>query len=142
MSNKPRGKPFEKGNSGNPSGRPNGARNRALVAVEALLEGELDIILRNLIEAAKAGDMAATRIIMDRVLPTRRRRPISIDLPTITDAASAAEALDAILSAVSRGDLLLDEANELNALIASRIKLIETVDIEARISRAEKQLNE
>jgi hypothetical protein len=37
---KARGRPFEPGQSGNPSGRPKGARNKATVAIEALLENE------------------------------------------------------------------------------------------------------
>ena len=39
---KPRGRPFEPGTSGNPRGRPAGARNKRTVMAEALLEGELE----------------------------------------------------------------------------------------------------
>ncbi len=37
---KQRGRPFEPGQSGNPNGRPKGARNRVTRAVEALIDGE------------------------------------------------------------------------------------------------------
>ena len=37
---KQRGKPFEKGQSGNPVGKPKGARHKATLAAEALLDGE------------------------------------------------------------------------------------------------------
>jgi Family of unknown function (DUF5681) len=34
---------FRKGQSGNPSGRPRGARNKTTLAVEALLDGEAEV---------------------------------------------------------------------------------------------------
>jgi hypothetical protein len=47
---------FQKGQSGNPSGGPEGSRNATTLAVEKLLEGEADEIGRKAIELAKAGD--------------------------------------------------------------------------------------
>ena len=37
---KQRGRPFEKGTSGNPSGRPRGSRNATTLALEVLLDGQ------------------------------------------------------------------------------------------------------
>jgi Family of unknown function (DUF5681) len=55
------GRPFEPGQSGNPAGRPKGSRNKATLAVEALLDGEAEEITRKAIELAKKGDLAAIR---------------------------------------------------------------------------------
>jgi hypothetical protein len=41
---KARGRPFEHGQSGNPSGRPKGARNKTTIAVEALLDNEAEAL--------------------------------------------------------------------------------------------------
>jgi hypothetical protein len=49
---KARGRPFEPGQSGNPSGRPKGARNKATVVIEALLEDEAEALIRKVIELA------------------------------------------------------------------------------------------
>jgi len=46
---------FKPGQSGNPSGRPKGARHATTLAIEVLLEGEGEAITRKAIEAAKAG---------------------------------------------------------------------------------------
>jgi len=40
------GKPFKEGQSGNPAGRPKGSRNRATVALEKILDGDAESILR------------------------------------------------------------------------------------------------
>jgi Family of unknown function (DUF5681) len=37
---KQRGKPFQKGKSGNPYGRPKGSRNATALALESLLDGQ------------------------------------------------------------------------------------------------------
>ncbi len=137
MEQRVRGKPFQKGQSGNPKGRPAGARNRRTIALEEMLEGEIEAITRAAIDAAKNGDMAAIRLIMDRVLPPARCRPISIDLPAITDAASISSAQAEILRAVSTGDLLLDEAEALSGLLEARRRSLEAADLEERIKQLE-----
>lgn len=40
----PRGQPFQKGQSGNPAGRPKGSRNNLLLAIEALMDGQAEAI--------------------------------------------------------------------------------------------------
>ena len=83
---------FKPGQSGNPAGRPKGARHRTTVAIEALLDGEGEAITRKAIEAAKAGDMVAIRLVLDRICPPRKTRPIHIELPPIHDAGGVPEA--------------------------------------------------
>jgi Family of unknown function (DUF5681) len=68
---------FQKGQSGNPAGRPFGSRNKATVLMEGLLEGEAEAIARKAIEMAKGGDMAAIRMCMDRLAPARGRTMLS-----------------------------------------------------------------
>ena len=50
---------------GNPGRRP-GSRNKATVAVEALLDGEAEKLTRKAIEMALAGDTVAMRLCLDR----------------------------------------------------------------------------
>ena len=45
--------PFQPGQSGNPDGRPRGARNRRTIALENLVEGGADAITRKAIDMAK-----------------------------------------------------------------------------------------
>src|SRR5687768_16932362 len=74
---KQRGRPFQKGQSGNPDGRPKGSRNATTLAVESLLDGEAEALTRKAVELAIAGDIAALRLCLDRVLPPRKDRPVT-----------------------------------------------------------------
>jgi hypothetical protein len=108
---------FQPGKSGNPAGKPAGARNKTTLAVEALLDGEAEALTRKAIELAKAGDMAALRLCMDRLAPPRKDRLVMFELPTITCAADAVKASAALFTAVAIGDLTPSEAAELGKLV-------------------------
>jgi len=94
---------FESGQSGNPSGRPKGSRNKATLAVQALLEGEGEAITRKAIESAKEGDMTAIRLVLERLLPPRKDAPVSFELPAIESAEDLPTAIAALIEAVSQG---------------------------------------
>ena len=133
------GRPFKPGVSGNPGGRPIGRRNTTTLAVEALLDGEAEAITRRAIEAALAGDMAAIRLIMDRVSPPRKSRPIQIDLPEVSDARGVAQAQATVVAAVAGGEITPDEGTALSGLLEARRKAVETEELEKRIRRLEGQ---
>jgi hypothetical protein len=117
--------PFEKGQSGNPLGRTPGARNKATIIAETLLQGEVEELTRVAIERAKAGDMAALRMCLDRAAPPSKRRPIAVELPPLTCAADAASALAAITAAVAVGELTPAEAGELFRLVEGYARMFE-----------------
>jgi len=63
------GRPFE---PGNPGGKREGMRHRLTMLAEQLLEGEAEGLVRKAIERGLAGDAAALRLCLDRILPPRR----------------------------------------------------------------------
>ena len=66
---------FQPGRSGNPQGRPPGSRNKTTRAIDALFDGEAEALTRKAIELAKAGDLVALRLCLDRIaLPERTGR--------------------------------------------------------------------
>jgi hypothetical protein len=69
---------FKPGKSGNPSGKPKGARNKTTLAMEALLDGEAEAITRKAIEMAKAGDTTAMRLVMERLMAPRKDRAVPL----------------------------------------------------------------
>ncbi len=110
---------FQPGVSGNPGGRPKGARNRTTLAAQALLDGEGEKLTRKAIEMAHAGDTVCLRLCLDRILPPRRERLVIIDLPEIVEGTDAAKALSAILKAVAAGELTPTEAKALSDMVAA-----------------------
>jgi hypothetical protein len=136
---KTRGRPFERGKSGNPRGRPKGHRNKATMAIEGLLDGEAERLTRKVIDKALEGDMAALRLCLDRLLPPRRERPITFDLPKIESAKDAQVASSAILAACAAGDLSPGEAAALMDLVSTYIRTFEATELEARLSTLEKE---
>lgn len=129
--------PFKPGKSGNPAGRPKGARNKTTMAIEALLEGEAEELTRKAIEMAKGGDGPALRMCLDRLAPPRKDAPVCFELPPIKTVADAVEASSALLSAVAGGDVTPDEAARIMTLLTSHKVLVETGEFERRLELLE-----
>jgi multidrug efflux pump subunit AcrA (membrane-fusion protein) len=124
--------------SGNPDGKPLGARHRVTRAIEELLEGEHQALTRKAIEKALEGDMIALRLCLDRIAPPRRDAPVSVALPPIRTAADAVEASAALLEAVAGGEVTPDEAGRIMALLTAHKQIVETGELEGRIAALEK----
>ncbi len=133
---------FRKGVSGNPSGKPKGARNRATLAAESLLQGEAEEVTRTCIDRAKAGDGVAMRLVMERILPPMRERAIHIDLPPLANVADLPFALCRIMGAVAAGELTLGEGSALCAMLGSVRQVMEAAQLEERIADIERSLSE
>jgi hypothetical protein len=133
-----RGKPFAPGQSGNPAGRPVGSRNKATLAIDALLDGEGEALTRKAIELAKAGDMQALKLCMDRIVPPRRDRPVTFTLPKIEGPADAASSMAAILQAAATAELTPMEAGEIAKLLDVYVRTVETNELAKRIEQLEK----
>ena len=133
------GRPFEPGQSGNPSGRPKGSRNKATLAVETLLDGEAEVITRKAIELAKKGDLAAIRLCLDRIAPPRKDRPIPFALPALGKAGDASASLAAIIAGVASGDLTPSEAGELSKVVDTYARALLATELEARVTALERK---
>lgn len=134
---KQRGRPFEKGTSGNPSGRPKGSRNATTLALEALLDGQAQTLTQKAIDLALTGDIPALRLCLDRILPPRKDRPVSFTLPEITSAQDAAAVVSAVLTAVAAGEITPADAAAVGKLIDSYVKSYETAELAERLERLE-----
>jgi len=121
---------------GNP-GKPKGARHRATQAALALLDGEVEALTRKAVETALAGDMAALRLCLERIAPTRKDAPVTFNLPPMQSAADAAKAAGAVLDAVALGDLTPTEGTYIMALVETFRRTLETTEIESRLAALE-----
>jgi hypothetical protein len=135
-----RGKPFELGNPGGP-GRPAGSRNKATLVLDQIADDAGKAILKKMVEAAKGGDMRAADLVLQRIWPVRKGRPLSLSLPlpAIKTAADVVTAIGAVADLVGAGDITPDEGAALAAIFESKRRAIETVDLEARLSALEQE---
>ncbi len=101
------------GRSGNPRGRPVGARGRANLLAEAIAADDSGALKRLVVEYALDGDVPALQYCLKRLLRRRRREPPLLDLPPIATRADAALALAEIVAAAARGDILPADARRL-----------------------------
>jgi hypothetical protein len=136
---KPRGKPFAPGNKANPSGRPQGALNKATIAAQTLLDGEAEALTRKAVELALEGNMAALRLCLERICPPRKERPVTVELPLVEGAAELPRLTSALLAAVGRGELEPGQAAALASLVANHGKALELAELEKRISALEEK---
>jgi hypothetical protein len=107
--------------------------------MEALLDGEAEMITRKAVEMAKEGDTTALRLCMDRLMPARKDRHVPFALPKLETAADAVKATAALVEAVAAGDLTPSEAAELSKLVEGFTRAADLHDIQTRLERLEQQ---
>jgi Family of unknown function (DUF5681) len=132
-----RGRPFPKGVSGNPAGRPLGCRAKTSRAAELLLDGEAEALTRKAIELALDGDRAALRLCLDRMVAPRRERSVEFAMPPVTGAAGLAGAMGAVAAAAAQGVITPGEASQFARIVEAMVRAIETTDFDRRLRRLE-----
>ena len=130
---------FQPGQSGNPAGRPKGSRSRATQALEAIFDGEAEAITRKAIAMALEGDPAVMRMCLDRLVPPRRDRPVTFELPPIEKTADLPKATSAILHAMAAGELTPAEAADVSKSVDVHVRAIEVHDLHERLARIEER---
>jgi len=132
-----RGRPFPKGVSDNPAGRPRGVRNKTTRAAEALLDGEAEALTRKAVELAMDGDPAALRLCLDRAVAPRRERTVEFAMPRIAGAADLAGAMGAVAAAAAQGKITPGDAVQFTQILDSMARAIETTDFDRRLQELE-----
>ncbi len=137
------GKPFTKGQSGNPSGKPRGCRHKATRAAQALLEGEVEALTRKAVEKALEGDTAALRLCLERICPPMKESPIrtALKLPATITAENAPQVFATILKAVASGGLCPGEGEALQRMVQLYLNATEYSELARRIEELEAQQN-
>jgi hypothetical protein len=130
---------FQKGQSGNPRGKPKGCRHHATRIAQAFLDGQAVMLAQKAVELALQGDVAALRVCLERLVPPRRDAPVSITLPVVQTTADLPGASQAILQAVADGQLTPSEGQAIAGIVADHRKNLEIGDLEARVAALEKR---
>jgi hypothetical protein len=114
---------FAKGHSGNPTGRPKGARNRATVLAEQLRDAGPEL-LADATRRALGGDAVTLRSLLHYLLP--KPGDATVDLGLAPGAERNAEAVfDATVRAVADGVISPADALRIGRLVALRARVAE-----------------
>ena len=127
---------FQPGQSGNPSGRPKGSKNRSTKLLDALGD-DVPELLEATKRAALDGDMTAMRLLMDRALPVSKATAPPVELPELQKAETLTQKADAIMAATGKGEIPPDVASQLIAALGNVAKLAEIDEIERRLQALE-----
>jgi hypothetical protein len=120
-------------------GRPLGSRNKYVLAVEAILDGESEALARKAVEMALAGDTVAMRLCLERIAPPRKDRPVSFPLPKIESAAEGPALTASLLDAVAAGEVTPSEAIEVASLVEKHVRVLEAADFDTRLKALEER---
>ena len=119
------------------TGRPKGARNKATIAVESLLQGQAEALTQTAVTKALEGDSIALRLCTERIAPAPKDQPVSFRLSKMNNALDASVSAGSVLTAVSEGELTPIEAIRVMGLIDSYRRTLELTEIERRLQALE-----
>lgn len=139
---KPRGRPFERGQSGNPAGRPRGARNSSTLLAQALVADATDELVQRFIAEARNGNMPALLLAIKRILPQCRPPPLQFKLPTLESPADASRAINSILAGLAAGELTESEVKTLIGLVETYLKVHSETETDRRLTAIEEKIAE
>jgi hypothetical protein len=106
---------------------------------EKLMQNDAQDIVEAVLNAAKGGDMTAARMVLDRIAPPRKGRPVEFELPAIEAPGDLVPPIEAVVSAMAAGELTPDEASAVAAVIEVQRRTIERLDIEHRLAALEQR---
>jgi hypothetical protein len=124
---------WQPGESGNPAGKKPGTGTVA--ALRASIAEHVPAIVTKLVDQARGGDVGASRLLLERVLPPvkaiEQEAPISLPRGTLTDQGRA------VMAAAATGELTPTQAAQLLAGLSALAKLVETDDLVKRVQALE-----
>ena len=136
---KPRGRPFEPGNTAG-HGRPKGSRNKATQMSQELLGENSEPVIRKCIAMARKGDSVAMRLCIERIYPLRRAMPVKFAMPRIEKVSDLPAAVNSVLRAVARGRLTTAEGQQIVPLLESLGAVLALQELEMRLKLVEETI--
>jgi hypothetical protein len=126
---------FAKGQTGNPGGRPGN-----LAKLRAKLTAGSDEVATVVLAAAKAGDMQACRLILERIVPALK--PIAEPVAFHLDDQDLTSTARSIMRAIADGTLPGDQGKVLLDAVLGMSRVIEVADLERRLKALEASMED
>jgi len=131
---------FKKGQSGNSRGRKAGAIARLNAELRTIVAADAKTIVKSIVDQAKAGDAGSRRAFLRHLLP-QSKWPTPFELPPIAGPPDLPIAVQAVLDAAAKGELSLEDASQVVALLAGLRQAYEGADLAARMDEMQAKLD-
>lgn len=128
---------FQKGQSGNPKGKPRGCKHGSTKLRDAITN-DLHAIVAVMIDKAKGGDTAAAALLFSRTLPPLRPQSEASDVQL--NGKTLNERAESIAAATLAGQISTTTAGEMMTLLTQQARIIETSELAERLERIEAAL--
>ncbi|NEX62469.1 hypothetical protein G3574_15370 [Noviherbaspirillum sp. 17J57-3] len=125
---------WKPGESGNPAGKKPGTGK--ISHLRDAIATELPEILHSLIRQAKAGDVQAAKILLEKVLPSLRATEATIEVALSTGDPLSAQARS-VLHAVANGEIAPGHGAQLMASLGMAAKIGEMDELVKRVEQLE-----
>src|SRR3954454_7262874 len=108
---------------------------------DTLAAESIDAVFQAVLTAAtQDGDMAAAKLLIDRIIPSRRGAPVSFHIRPLKTPEDCALAYADLLDDVGAGRLTPEEAQTISAIVAKRAELFPSIELAAEIEALKAQL--
>lgn len=134
---------WQRGQSGNPRGRPRNSRSQLAAQLDAAAEQDAPAVYAAIRQSALKGDTAAQALLMARWWPAVKRTFVDIpDMPAVENAEDIGRACAHIVARVANGEMTLEEGAALSELLERLQKSLVAVDVEERLAALESHVRE
>ena len=127
---------FKKGVSGNPSGKPKGAKDKR-TALRAMLEPHAESLVKTVVDKALDGDTTALRLCIDRLMPALRAKDEPVVIDGLSGTATLVEQGQSVINALSNGKVSPADASTLMSAISAQAKITEIDELDRRVTELE-----
>ena len=122
------------------SARHSDAGGRASRLVQEQLNRRAGALICKALDLAESGDVAALRLCIERILPTRKERPVSFNLPAVRLATDAEKLMGAVIEAMACGNLTPSQAAQMARPIDAFVRTLIAAGIERDLAELRKNL--